>query len=65
MTDDDHPSLPEQIEAVEWAELFAAQIVKNRIRRGDDRVTIDKVNRRLEAAVETLRTLEFGSAIAR
>lgn len=62
---DEHPTIAEQIEAVEWAELFASEIAKNRKRRGDDRVTIDKVHRRLEAAAETLRTLEYGSEIAR
>lgn len=61
----DHPTIAEQMEAVEWAELFAAQIAKNRAKSGDPHVTIDKVHRRLEAAAETLRTLEYGSAIAR
>ena len=57
MTDD--PTIAEQIEAVEWAELFASQIAKSRAKSGDSHVTIDEVRRRLEAASETLRTLEY------
>ena len=56
------PSLTQQIDAVEWAWSHAEDMGKRaHLRRGE----IDELIRRLEAAVETLRTLEYGSAIAR
>jgi hypothetical protein len=58
----DHPTIAEQIDAVQWAETQARLFGKRtRLRRSK----IETLLRRLEAAAETLRTLEFGSEIAR
>jgi hypothetical protein len=58
----DHPTLAEQIDAVQWAEARIEAILP----AGDlSAKKLQDLRRRLEAAVETLRTLEFGSAIAR
>jgi hypothetical protein len=74
---DPHPTLTEQIDAVEWAEAqarslrhFAALSPSQKVGMGDHRkgLTTEQLvtlRRRLEAAAETLRTLEFGSAVAR
>lgn len=56
------PSLAQQIDAVQWAEAHALDMGKRAHLRMSE---IDELTRRLEAAVETLRTLEFGSEIAR
>jgi hypothetical protein len=62
MIDRRAPSLTEQIDAVEWAEAHALAMGKRaHLRPGE----IDELRRRLEAAAETLRTLEYGSEIAR
>jgi hypothetical protein len=58
----DHPTLAEQIDAVQWAE---ARIEEIRPAGDLSAKKLKDLKRRLEAAVETLRTLEFGSAIAR
>jgi hypothetical protein len=60
---DDHPTILEQIDAVEWAEARIEAILP-----GAERLCARKLQdlrHRLEAAAETLRTLEFGSEIAR
>jgi hypothetical protein len=64
----DHPTILEQIDAVEAAEVFAPQFGRrpqlgNRPKLTDHQ--IKQLCRRLEAAAETLRTLQFGSDIAR
>jgi hypothetical protein len=59
---DDHPTLAEQIDAVQWAEARIEAILPG---AGLGAKQLQDLRRRLEAAVETLRTLEFGSAIAR
>jgi hypothetical protein len=58
----ERPPIAEQIAAVEWAELNARQMGK---RARLNQSAIKRLQRRLEAAAETLRTLEYGSAIAR
>ena len=57
---DPRPSLAQQIEAVEWAEVQAREIARRGKERNGRRMELC-----LAAAAETLRTLEFGSAIAR
>jgi hypothetical protein len=73
----DHPTIREQIDAVQWAEQQAISLRhaaafsgKQKVGLGDHRgslttAQLTMLNRRLEAAVETLSTLEFGSEIAR
>ena len=58
----ERPPLSGQIEAVELAEHKAGVIGRDARMRPSE---IDLLRRRLAAAAETLRTLEFGSAIAR
>jgi hypothetical protein len=56
------PPIAQQVEAVEWARRHAPDMARRaRLRDGE----ILELLRRLEAAVETLKTLEFGSEIAR
>ena len=55
----DHPTIEQQIEAVEWAELYAGNIARAAAKRGDENAIPIEFRRRLEAAAETLRTLEF------
>jgi hypothetical protein len=57
------PTLAEQIDAVEWAELWLSRAVSRR--NGLSHEQIRQFRRRLEAAVETLRTLEFTREVAR
>jgi hypothetical protein len=59
----DHPTLAEQIDAVQWAEARVEGMLPAANMGSKERLEL--LRRRLEAAVETLRTLEFGSAIAR
>jgi hypothetical protein len=64
----DHPTILEQIDAVEAAEVFAPQFgwrprLGKRPKLTDHQIR--QLCRRLEAAAETLRTLHFGSEIAR
>jgi hypothetical protein len=59
------PTLAEQIDAVEWAENKARAMNTMGKRGGLSADRIKDLTRRLEAAAETLRTLDFGSAIAR
>ena len=61
----DHPTIEEQIEAVEWAELYAGNVARAAFKRGDENAIPIEFRRRLEAASETLRTLQFGSEIAK
>jgi hypothetical protein len=60
----DHPTLEQQIEAVEWAEVHCSVIAKTAKRKGYRGAYGPEIprefRRRLEAAAETLRTLEFG-----
>jgi hypothetical protein len=64
------PTLADQIQSVEWAEELVTMLRKT---RGDeDAVTLldevrisARLQRSLAAAAETLRTLEFGSEVAR
>jgi hypothetical protein len=58
------PTLAEQIDAVEWAENKARGMNTSR-RHGLSQDRVKDLIRRLEAAAETLRTLEFGTEIAR
>jgi hypothetical protein len=58
----ERPPLAEQIDAVQWAETQARKMGK---RARLNQSQIKRLQRRLEAAAETLRTLEYGSAIAR
>jgi hypothetical protein len=59
---DPAPSLPQQIEAVEWAALHL-----DRKRKLDARVLraseVNDLKRKLEAAAETLGMLEFGRGV--
>lgn len=58
----DRPPLNQQIEAVEWARRHTPEMGRRaHLRDGE---TIELL-RRLQAALETLKTLEFGSEIAR
>jgi hypothetical protein len=68
----DHPTILEQIDSVEWAEVQVKRL--GRLASLDKRQAIGlgltarqlrELRSRLEAAAETLRTLEFGSEIAR
>jgi hypothetical protein len=53
----ERPTIGQQAEAVEWAKHHAPEMAKRaKVRDGE---TIE-LYRRLEAAAETLRTLEFG-----
>ena len=54
----DRPTLDEQIEAVEWAELYAGNVARAAAKRGDDKAIPCEFRRRLEAASETLRALQ-------
>ena len=56
------PTLNQQIEAVQWAWAHAQNTGKRAQMR---QAEIDEMIRWLEAAIDTLRTLEFGSAISR
>lgn len=74
----DHPNIEEQTDAVEWAEDYARRLA-SLARLGDSQniglgvshekaltvKQLDTLRARLEAAAETLRTLQFGSEIAR
>jgi hypothetical protein len=62
---DDHPTILEQIDAVEWAEAHAQEWAEWLKYAQLQTTNIADLCRRLEAAAETLRTLEFGSEIAR
>lgn len=56
------PTLAHEIEAVAWAASHVEAMAKAaRMRTGE----VEEMRRRLEAALERLRTWEFGSAIAR
>jgi hypothetical protein len=58
----DLPSLPQQIECLQWLELHLQEMGKRaRLRQSE----IDEFRRRLERAIETLQDMEYGSAIAR
>jgi hypothetical protein len=58
----DRPPISQQIEAVEWARRHTPEMGKRaHLRDGE----ILELLRALEAAVSTLKTLEFGSEIAR
>ena len=58
----DHPSIAEQIQAVEWCEVHFEAVRKaaRRVMRDSE---ADRMKLALEAAAETLRGFEFGSAI--
>ena len=56
---EDRPSIAQQIEAVQLAEVHVFENMR-RMRRRESQ--IDEVARRLQAAVETLRILEEGKA---
>jgi len=58
----DHPTILEQIDAVEWAEARIEAILPG-AELGARK--LKDLRHRLEAAAETLRTLQFGSEIAR
>ena len=53
----EQPSLAAQIDAVQWAELHAQEMGK---RAHLSQAEIDEIRRRLQAAIETLKMLEFG-----
>ena len=53
----ERPSIAQQAEAVEWAKHHAHEMGKRAHMRDGE---ILELYRRLEAAAETLRTLEFG-----
>jgi hypothetical protein len=56
------PSLSQQIEAVAWAKNHVAETGKAaHLRAGE----VEEMGRRLDAAAETLRTLEFARATLR
>ena len=62
MTPPPHPTLAQQIDAVQWAWAHMNETAKRaHMRQGE----IDEMRRRIEAAIETLRTLEYGSEVAR
>jgi hypothetical protein len=65
MTDDEPPTLEEQIEAVEWAEVHCSTVAATAKRKGyhQQRDLAREFRRRLEAAAETLRMLEHGQEI--
>jgi len=70
MTERQPPTLPDMIQAVEWAEehvraLRQAKSIDETVTLLDEVRISAKLERSLAAAAETLRTLEFGSAIAR
>lgn len=56
------PSLSQQIEAVAWAENHVAAMGKAAHLRESE---IEEMRRRLDAAVETLRTWEFAQGTLR
>jgi hypothetical protein len=57
----ERPLIGQQIEAVEWARRHTPEMGRRaHIRDGE----IIELLRRLEAALETLKTLEFGREIA-
>jgi hypothetical protein len=56
------PNLTNQIEAVAWARRYAPETGKRTHMRDGE---VLELMRRLEAALETLKTLEFGREIAR
>jgi hypothetical protein len=58
----ERPTIAEQIEAVEWARHHAPEMGKRAYMRDGE---IIELYRRLEAAVLTLKTLEFGSEALR
>jgi hypothetical protein len=58
-----HPTLEQQIEAVQWAEIHASVIAATARRKGYDHAIPAEYRRRLEAALETLRMLEFGREV--
>ena len=57
---DQRPSLTAQIEAVQWAETHARYLARQTHMRESE---ADELERRLAAAAETLRTLEFGQEV--
>jgi hypothetical protein len=57
---DSHPTLTEQIDAVEWATQQARDLGRRRTKLKPNEIY--SLVCRLEAAVETLMTLEFGRA---
>ena len=58
----DRPPIGQQVEAVEWARRHTPEMGRRaHLRDGE----IIELLRRLEAALATLKTLEFGSEIAR
>ena len=64
------PTLADQIQSVEWAEELVHMLRKSRgdeetVKLLDEVVISARLQRSLAAAAETLRTLEFGSEIAR
>jgi hypothetical protein len=52
-----HPTLAQQIEAVEAAARRYLAMAEQSVERGDE---LEAVSAALEAAAETLRTLDFG-----
>lgn len=58
----EHPSLRQQIEAVEWAESHAKAMAEAAAMMEAE---IDELLRRLSAAVETLATWEFAQETLR
>jgi hypothetical protein len=57
---DSRPTLSEQIDAVEWATQQARDLGRRRTKLNQNQIY--SLVRRLEAAVETLMTLEFARA---
>ena len=53
------PTLAEQIDAIQWAQILLDAMSSAHLELGDE---IDDALRGLKAAAETLKTLEFGRA---
>ena len=59
---DQRPNLGQQLEAVNWALLHMREAGRRAKLRAAE---VEELIRRLEAAGDTLRTLEFGRAVLR